>query len=878
MTASKKGGGSSPFPAPIGNSELALHYAAAKGCTECVQALLLVSAHQVTKKSGSNTTSKFSANAPMAHNQVTPVYLAAQEGHLAVLQVLVNQAGGRLEARASDGMCALHAAAQMGSFECLQWMLAEQQLNPNLLDNEGASALHYAASRGHLACVRWLLRHSQVRLNADQNGLTALDDAAENGQLETLEMLLYYAHKMARSPDHQHRLADACRLIRDPARVSRLVELCLDRRRRHNCRRKQIVQRVCLASQPRPLPIPKALLNNPPATSNKSLAHRSHHGPRVSTESTFSSLPVLSIERSSDKSRPHGGQVSGKLRLHYDKPTTTLPSPPQGEPTKHAEMEGDSTHKCEESQEPPLDLSRHIPIRQSCRIIAPATREHDGEQKKKRDPVNNQEASNNIYGTMTSLSDAKLFDRHRAASSDGGSESTSAKASQESLNAKPAQVELTIGALFELGLVGERRDEPAEDRDEDDEARRGAVGRSLVELNERQRCLALASMRSVSTRDLVGAATSRPQASQKLIKGFNSIGSELNCAQGGSAASVSSANNKTRRSLFGTLVDRIGGAGARRRLSSSAIGASVCGLNAGDATLRPMGVHRRMSPPNAGRLRSASLRAHLLGSGRPLVCPSPPSVPVVAPPVPPPLPPPPPPPPPPMPVVSVQRPVCIRAKQVVQSSSDSDSGQSGCSSTEGYASTKISLISVDRSTEYADSGCSDTQAKTPPPSTGVGVRDKSCSTPVAAQLAKKETPRVKSFQPPRFLQPPEDGANIRPSEYLKGLTGFASAASKCRQQTVKEAATTCAADQQARPETGRVERDANNNGENNETDATKEEQRPARQEAPQLVKERQVLASLPSVSERLQVCIIQVYVGASLSSNLLANISNSSLG
>lgn len=58
-------------------------------------------------------------------------------------------------------------------------------------DGDGATPLHFAASRGHLAAVRWLLSHG-AKLSLDKYGKSPINDAAENQQVECLNVLVQH--------------------------------------------------------------------------------------------------------------------------------------------------------------------------------------------------------------------------------------------------------------------------------------------------------------------------------------------------------------------------------------------------------------------------------------------------------------------------------------------------------------------------------------------------------------------------------------------------------------------------------------------------------------------------------------------------------------
>ena len=84
----------------------------------------------------------------------TPVFYAAQEGHLEVLQYLVQEADGSLDLVACEGMTPLLSAAEAGHLDVIRFIVDTQGRGALMATtNDGATAFHYAAGELPRCCL-----------------------------------------------------------------------------------------------------------------------------------------------------------------------------------------------------------------------------------------------------------------------------------------------------------------------------------------------------------------------------------------------------------------------------------------------------------------------------------------------------------------------------------------------------------------------------------------------------------------------------------------------------------------------------------------------------------------------------------------------------
>ena len=138
---------------------------------------------------GSNT-------GPKRVDKVTPLHVAAEKGHLSIIEFILPYLNCDINPARGDGKTVLDVAALWGHLSVVAFYTSKlDNPNPGKISNdkfEGRTPLHYAAQEGHLEVVKHLCNLLQDKNPRDANGATPLHLAAQHGEIHTLKYLVQF--------------------------------------------------------------------------------------------------------------------------------------------------------------------------------------------------------------------------------------------------------------------------------------------------------------------------------------------------------------------------------------------------------------------------------------------------------------------------------------------------------------------------------------------------------------------------------------------------------------------------------------------------------------------------------------------------------------
>ena len=120
----------------------------------------------------------------------TPGYVAAENGHLQVLELLAKLGGSKvILIPRNDGRSSIHAAAMKGHLSIINTLVLNHGQNVNVQTNIGGTALYVAAHFGHLNTVVQLHSLGADLNMAKKDGTTPVFVCAQQGYIELVKKL-----------------------------------------------------------------------------------------------------------------------------------------------------------------------------------------------------------------------------------------------------------------------------------------------------------------------------------------------------------------------------------------------------------------------------------------------------------------------------------------------------------------------------------------------------------------------------------------------------------------------------------------------------------------------------------------------------------------
>ncbi|XP_021739783.1 ankyrin repeat-containing protein ITN1-like [Chenopodium quinoa] len=208
-----------------------LHLAAQKGDIKAVKDILEEIDAQMTRTtSGAEFDSELIEIRLTIVNEVnelgeTPLFRAAEKGHLDVLQALLPYTTSEgISTKNQVGFTALHVAASQGHEAIVQTLLDQDPDLCNTMGQSNVTPLISAAIRGHLGVVKVLLSQKSNLLEMPKsNGKNALHLSARQGHVDIVRALLKGNPQLARRTDKKGQTALHMAVKGHSAQVVRLL-------------------------------------------------------------------------------------------------------------------------------------------------------------------------------------------------------------------------------------------------------------------------------------------------------------------------------------------------------------------------------------------------------------------------------------------------------------------------------------------------------------------------------------------------------------------------------------------------------------------------------------------------------------------------------
>ncbi|CAH0478353.1 unnamed protein product [Peronospora belbahrii] len=195
------------------NGSTALHLAASEGQCEMVQMLLDLGAGEVhigggRKKYARTPLHEAAINGHMEICRLlvsfgllvdchttrgrTPLMYAVKGNYVELARYFVTEAGANVNEQNEMGMTALYIACQDGHEEMVKVLVQEANADVNLSNCTNHTPLHEAVAGGFTEIVYFMLRNGANKYVVDKMGVTVWHEAAGNGSLDMLELLVQH--------------------------------------------------------------------------------------------------------------------------------------------------------------------------------------------------------------------------------------------------------------------------------------------------------------------------------------------------------------------------------------------------------------------------------------------------------------------------------------------------------------------------------------------------------------------------------------------------------------------------------------------------------------------------------------------------------------